>query len=411
MVLLFIVTVSIALTVSFLCSLSEATLLSLRPGQIADIATKRPKIAAILEDFKLKIEHPISVILILNTAAATIGSAVAGSEFVQLFGEKWIWGFSVAFTIIILQFGEIVPKSLGVRFNSALAVIIAKPLYTLVVMLYPILNSLNWINRIFEKKGIGKSNTSTVEEISALAGLAKLTNQIGSQQERIIKGASKLSRMPVSQVMIPVEQISFLSTSQRLMDAVMTAHIDTHTRFPVREGEDNDNIVGYVNFKEMIYYMRTNPNEPNLRGITRPLTFVSSEDWAADLMKFFVEQHVHMAIVRSKDGKTLGLVTLEDLVEELVGEVEDEFDRLPKMFHTLTGGTWMVGGGVAMKEVIDTLKLPMPQTNETISAWLAAKIKRKPKAGDTYSEGYVDFLVRRVRRGKIFEAAVIKRID
>jgi putative hemolysin len=113
-----------------------------------------------------------------------------------------------------------------------------------------------------------------------------------------------------------------------------------------------------------------------------------------------------MAIVRGADGKSLGLVTLEDVIEELVGELEDEFDRLPRMLHALKGGTWMVGGGVPVAELASQLGLTLPDAHGSTSAWLIRRFGRTPKPNDIYCEDSTEFMVRRTRRGKIFEVSV-----
>lgn len=240
--------------------------------------------------------------------------------------------------------------------------------------------------------------------------MSRLSNQIDFHQERIIKGACRLAALTVRQVMIPVEQISFISASKTISQAVIAAHLDCHTRYPVREAEDPDRVVGYVNFKEMIYFMSTNPHDLSFRGIIRPVCFVSPDYSAADLMKMFVDQHVHIAVVQDETGKTLGMVALEDLVEELVGELEDEFDRLPRMFHALSGGIWMVGGGMRMAELSSQIQTPLSDSQETLSAWLSKKLGHTPKQGDIYKEAGMEFSVRRLRRGKAFEVA-IRRLD
>ncbi len=403
---LLIVSLLVALGVSFLCSVLEAVVLSVAPSQIAAISIKKPKLGAIWLGFKTHIQRPIALILILNTAAHTIGATVAGAQFSGLFGHKWIWLFSLVFTFVMVQFTEILPKTLGVRFNRELAGVIAVPLNSVVTVLMPLLRFVHWINRPFEAKRSSSAFAATAEEIAALAGLARLSNEISFHQERIIKGASHLARHKVHEVMIPAEQVAFLSTSQTLAEAVIAAHMDIHTRFPVCEKNDKNNIVGYVNFKEMIYFMRTNPQDPSFRGIIRPVHFASPDGSAADLLQVFVEQHIHIAIVRDEKNVTLGFVTLEDLVEELVGEIEDEFDKLPRMFHALSGGTWMVGGGVNMTEIAKGLSNPRLEGSEKLSVWLANGLGRLPKPGDIYRQAGVEFAVRRVRRGKVFEVAV-----
>jgi CBS domain containing-hemolysin-like protein len=404
-VLILVTSLLIALTVSFLCSLMEACLLSLTPAQIAAVSQRHPRIGSIWRGFKANFEQPISVILILNTSAYTIGAAVAGSRFDDLYGNEWLLLFSVALTYVMVQFTEILPKTLGVRYNRGLSLVIAQPLRFLVKVFHPISRLVNLINRPFEGRR-GTSQVVSLDEIGALAGLARLSDLIGLHQEKIITNASRLSQRPVSEVMIPADQVTFLSTSQTLPDAIVTAHLDPHTRFPICEGDNCNRIAGYINFKEMIYFARTNPNDHSITGIIRPVTFVPPDRPITELLRIFVEEHVHMAIVRSAEGKTLGLVTLEDIVEELVGELEDEFDRMPRMFHPLSGGTWMVGGGTTVEELAARLGVERPAFKGTVSAWLIQSMGSVPKPGEVHRWGRVEFTIRRTRRRKIFEVAV-----
>jgi putative hemolysin len=200
-----------------------------------------------------------------------------------------------------------------------------------------------------------------------------------------------------------------LSTAQTLNQALIAAHTDAHTRFPVCEGDDRNRVLGYINFKEMIYYMSTNPSDPSLKGIIRPVHFIRPDSSASDLLKTFIDQHEHMAIVREAQGRCLGLITLEDLIEEMVGELEDEFDRLPRHVHSLSGGTWMLGGGVPVAEVVSKLGGPPVSAGGTLAAWLERGLGQPPKPGQTLRHAGMEFVVRRVRRGRIFEASATMR--
>ena len=206
--------------------------------------------------------------------------------------------------------------------------------------------------------------------------------------------------------MIPIEQVSVLSLSQSLADAIIAAHIDAHTRYPACEEGDVNRVVGYLNFKEMVYTLRTNPRDATLRGIARPVRFIAPHESAAELLRAFVDEHAHMAVVRSDLGKNLGLVTLEDLVEELLGELEDEFDRLPRMMHALSGRLWMIGGGVLVSEVNQETGAALPDPKQTVSRWLLDRLSGSPRPGDVYREQGLTFTVRRVRRARVFEASV-----
>ena len=129
---LFLFSIGFALIISFLCSLMEAALLSLTPSQVAELSQKHPRAGEIWRGFKKRIDRPIAVILILNTTAHTIGASVAGAQFSELWGDGWIWAFSIAFTLVMLQVTEILPKTLGVRLAESLAPWMARPLAALV---------------------------------------------------------------------------------------------------------------------------------------------------------------------------------------------------------------------------------------------------------------------------------------
>ncbi|MFA6103106.1 MAG: hemolysin family protein [Victivallaceae bacterium] len=406
--IVFIVSVMTALCISFLCSVLEAALLSLTPIQIAGISQRRPSIGTICKSFKDDIEKPIAVILVLNTAAHTIGAAFAGSAFDDLSGGRWMWIFSLVFTILMIQYAEILPKTLGVRFNSEVAVIVARPLLFTVWLMMPVIKLIHVLNRPFESRK-DRFAPGTLEEISLLAGLARLSHQISSRQERIITKVSRLSQQKLAQIMVPLENISFISTAQTIGEALITAHIDLHTRFPVCENGDKNQIAGYINFKELIAFMRLNPANPSLRGIIRPIQFASPLDSAADLMEIFSEQHIHMAVVRDESGHTLGLVTLEDIVEELVGELEDEFDRLPRMLYAQDAESWVCGGGVLLKDLAKEAKLSLPESSETISSWLLSSMNAVPKSGDACRRDGMVFNIRRVRRGKPYEIYITRQ--
>ncbi|MBM4040816.1 MAG: HlyC/CorC family transporter [Planctomycetes bacterium] len=403
---LLLTAVLVALSVSFLCSLMEAALLSLTPGQLATLGQRHPRAAAAWQHFKDNIERPISAILTLNTIAHTIGAFIAGAQVESLFGKTWLAAFSIIFTYLMLQFTEILPKSLGVRFNSQVALVAGRPLSTFVLLLRPINWFIHLVNRPFEPRRKDGRPASPLHEITALAGLARLSNLIDSRQERIIQGATHLSKTTARQVMVPAQDITFLSTRQDIGEAIVTMHMDPHTRFPLREGDDSDRILGYVNFKDLIAWARTNPADPSLRGVARPVRFVAPDESAAVLLKLFVDQHIHIAIVRDAAGHTLGLITMEDLVEELVGDLEDEYDRLPRSCQALTAGTLMVGGACSVAEVAQALGAALPDPQGTLSAWLERQLGRQPKIADTLSLAGRQFTVRRMRRGRVFEVLV-----
>lgn len=402
-----LISLAVAFSVSFVCSLTEAVLLSLTPSQIARMHERHPRAAAIWQRFKSRIDRPIAVILILNTTAHTIGASTAGAQFDELYGHRWLWAFSIAFTYVMLQFTELLPKTLGVQLSGVLAPYMARPLQGAIIVATPVIVALHGVNRIFTAWiPRGRGAPTAVDEIAALAAMARLSKDIGAHQERVILGAARLSERSVRDLMIPLDHVVMMSDDLSLPRAIVAAHLDAHTRFPVHAAGDRTKVVGYINFKEMIYFMSTNPKDPTLRGITRPVNFVDASASATDLMRLFVDQHEHIAIVRGDGGGALGLVTLEDLVEELLGDVQDEFDRLPRYAHALSGGTWLFGGGVTMDEVAESLGGALPAGTRSFADYLEAELGDSPKGGQMLERGGASILVKRVRRGRVFEASV-----
>lgn len=394
--------IAVAVVLSHICSLMEAALLSITPSQLAELRQKNPRIGQICQTLKYDIEKPIAVILIINTAAHTIGAAVAGGAVDETIGSKYMGLFSLAFTLLMVQYTEILPKTLGVRFNQNILKYAARPLQTAVWIMLPLIRLTHFINRPFELRRPKKP--SAADEISALAALARSSQMISTRQERIIRAVPRLSSQTASMIMLPVENISFLSSDQMVSDAISATGTDFHTRYPVCEERNKDKVLGYVNFKELVATQRAHPGAQNLTDILRPISFAEPDDTASELLERFASQHCHMTIVRDPaDGRTLGLVTLEDIVEELLGDLDDEFDPLPRTFYSPSEFFWVVGGGVPMTLLTRDTHLNLPRRAEPASVWMARILKRPPKVGDAIRYGNAEFYVRKIRRGQVWE--------
>jgi len=402
---LFVGSVAFALIVSFFCSLSEATVLSLTPGEVANIQGRHPRIGRIWVHFKKTIDRPIVVILVLNTVAHTIGATIAGAQFEKLWQGKGILWFGLAFTLAILLFTEIIPKTMGITYRRRLALFLAHPLNYLVTLLRPVIALARILIHPFTRSN-KPGETLALEELRALAAHARLSKEIGTYQEKIITEASQLAEKTAEEIMIPAKDIIYFEMGKPMEDLLTKAHLDPHTRFPILKGNDLNKILGYVNFKELLFLAKNNPQNPTLEGIIRPVRFVSPHVILIHLLRMFIEEHIHLAIVQDKDGNNLGLVTLEDIIEEMLGEIEDEFDRLPKMVHSLAGGTWMVGGGVYWRELSQQIQ-NLQTYSGTLSDWLLQETDEDPKTGQRLTRSGLDFIIRRVRRGKIFEVTIL----
>jgi putative hemolysin len=245
-------------------------------------------------------------------------------------------------------------------------------------------------------------------ELRAQVNMLRASKVLGVQEEQIIVQASKLSTRKISEIMIPADDVVMLYLESSLTDAIVVAHLDLHTRFPVTEKVgDPQGIVGYVNFKELIFLAKTHPHNPHLSEITRPLISFPQSLTVSEALRQMVGQHVHLALVRDDHKKIVGLLTQEDIFEEMVGEIQDEFDRLPK--HIMPSGKqWVVGGGATVGKVRQVMNKPdfapsaSPET--TIDALINGKLDDHPKGGNMVVIDGAGVLIRKVRRHKITEA-------
>lgn len=322
---IFIISSLVAIVVSFLCSLTEATLLSLNSVKIETEKQKGFYYAIVLDKLKGNINRPIAAILILNTVAHTGGATIAGSAFDQIYGDKWIWVFSVMFTIIILFGTEILPKAIGVANSEALSKYIAVPLNITIKVLYPIIYISDLFNRIILKKK-DKTARYSLEDIQTIARVAQFENIINKDQEDIIIKTSNLKTRKIDEVMLPVSEVVCFPETINVNDIFDLAEKHLHTRYPVSRTDSPQDIFGYLNFKEVALH-RDKLTADSLQKLIRPILFVSKNQSIIQVLKDLNTKGYHLAIVENEIGEFVGLVTLEDIVEEIVGDIADEFDN------------------------------------------------------------------------------------
>jgi len=198
----FVLTVSISLAVTCLCSILEAVLLSISNTDIAQIAEKRPKLAYIWKHLRSNIHRPIAVILIVNTFAHTIGASLSGAQFDRLFGHHWIIIYSVGYSLVMIQCTEILPKSLAVTHNRRFAALFAVPMQILMKIFAPAVYVVDILNKPFALKKTGAKEAETLADIAILAHAARTDHIITDRQERIVERGINLSNVSVADIMI-----------------------------------------------------------------------------------------------------------------------------------------------------------------------------------------------------------------
>jgi CBS domain containing-hemolysin-like protein len=408
MLVLIIVLLS-AMLVSFFCSLMEACLLSLSRSDIARLAENKPTASAIWRRLKANIQKPLAAVLIINTLANVVGAFFSGTQFNRLFGDKWSFGFSLVLSYMLIQWCEILPKTLGVRHNRAIASIAARPFAAVVAALGPMIRAIEMMNHPFYG-GKNSPAESSVSDIRVLARSAALDNLITKEQESLISRSVHLSTLKARDVMIERADINTLSTTMNLSDGLIAAHLYRHTRLPLAENGDVDRIIGYVNFKDIVGALHVNPADPSLRGIMRPVSFVKDRTGIPELLTKLTRGYQHIAIVQNDKGATLGLVTLEDIIETLVGDLQDEYDTPPDFIVRLSETRFRLGGSATFRQIRaraygDLLRDDDATLDEAFKQMAGGKT---PPENSSFKIDGISFKVRRVVRGNIYDVVAEK---
>lgn len=326
MILQLCLSVGLAIIISALCSLCEAAFYSLPMSQIEIIGQRHKRIGRILLEMKKDIHRPITAVLTLNTVANTAGATVSGAAAAAVFGsESMVW-FSALFTIVILLFSEIIPKTLGVSYSRELALWIAYPLHWMVKLLTPFILLIQAITRLLPAKDDGL--LVSAQEIQALARQSHRSGEISLQERRVITNILDLKDKTVRQIMTPIT-VTFMLDANLTVAKAMQANemLNMHSRIPVYE-KNMDEVVGIILRRDLFNWAARGAEEKPLRDIMQPVHFVPETGRLTAVMLEFFDHHKHLFVVVDEYGSVTGVVSLEDIIEEIVGrEIIDESDR------------------------------------------------------------------------------------
>lgn len=418
----------------------EIALASVGLARLDTLARDHHRGAAAALRMKQNIEASLAVVQLGITLVGAVAAATGGAGAEESL-EPWLRGLGlsagmaqfiaiaivvVPLTVVTIIFGELVPKVFALRNKEWVCLKLSPAMEWFAWCTWPavwlfetsVSVIMSWGERRFRKGrgSIGPSDEAALQELRAIAALARMSRLIGAREEGIIVNAARLASVPVRKIMLPADYISTLHIGAELGDALIAAHHDMHTRFPVTEKlDDPQTIIGYVNFKDIVACMRISPHEPSLRAILRSMPALRDDQSVAACLEQLIREHQHIALVRNVEGAVVGMVTMEDIIEELVGEIHDEFDRLPS--HISPAGTgWVVGGGTPLKQLGSATGLALLGDGElpppmTLNDWVIRKLGRPVDRGEEIHVDGVRILVRKERRQNVQEAHISRDVD
>lgn len=316
----------LTLAASFLCSLLEAALYSLTPAQL-EVAKKNGVFGARrFAAFRAHVEEPIAAILAVNTVANTFGASVAGALVGEYFGNAAIGWFAGVFTFLVLVFSEIIPKSVGVRYAARLIPMLVLPLQVILWVSWPVARPARFL--MSKLTGSGEAAGPTEDEIIALSRMAAQGGVLTSSEMLWVENALGLDKVSARDLMTPRTVVHSVAIDQTVGALADTLRTMRHSRLPVYEGEDHDKIVGVIYRRELYDAVADGSTDRSLSDLVRPLEFVPDSMKGPQLLEKFIRGKRHMVAVIDEYGGFEGIVTLEDVLECLLGqEIVDEHDE------------------------------------------------------------------------------------
>lgn len=321
-----LVVASVTLLASFLCSLLEAALYSVTPSQLQVLVKNGVFGARRFAHYREHIEEPIAAILTVNTIAHTVGSAVTGAMVADRFGSVAVGWFAGVFTFAVLLLTEILPKSVGVHWAVRLVPILAVPLQVLVVVSWPIAKP----SKLLMSRLVGRSSNGgpTEEEVIALSRMALKGGALTSREMRWVENALLLDKVSARDLMTPRTVVRSVSVEGSVADVVDRLKTLRHSRLPVHEDGDHDKIVGMLHRRDLYDAVAAGQLDLPLRTLVRLIEFVPDSMKGPQLLEKFIRGKRHMVAVIDEYGGFEGIVTLEDVLECLLGtEIVDEHDE------------------------------------------------------------------------------------
>ena len=329
-VMILILVVVGALLLSFFCSLAEATLLSITPSYIADLAEREPKKSAILKALKEdNIDRSLAAILTLNTVAHTVGAIVSGAKATVVFGSAWFGVFSAVMTLLILFLSEILPKTLGAMLWRKLTGFTALFIQIITLCLYPLI----WVSEKFTKL-VARGHDVHVfsrDEFVAMAGIGEESGHINERESNIIRNLFRFSGLRAQDIMTPRTVIAALDETLTVSEALAIKGDTPFSRIPLYS-EDLHTITGFVLKNEILLSVARDQLDIPLSQFRRDIMTITRSISLSKLLDLFLNTRQHIALVVGEYGETKGIVTLEDVLETLLGmEIMDEVDKVEDM--------------------------------------------------------------------------------
>ena len=385
-------------------SASETAFSSLNQIRLKSRAEDGDTSAARVLAMSEKYDKLLSTILIgnniVNIAAASIGTIL----FTQMLGaERGATMSTIVLTIIVLIFGEVTPKSLAKEMPETIATAVS-PVLNLLMLLFTPLTWLftQWKKLLGHFVHSGEADTITEGELMTMVSEAENDGELTDRESELIRSAIEFDDVEVEEILTPRVDVVAVEDDIPLEELAQTFAESGYSRLPVYHGTI-DNIIGVVHEKD--FYIARLKKATKIDDLVVPTLYTTGSTQISQLLRTLREQHHHLAVVVDEYGGTEGIITLEDILEELVGEIWDEHDEVTEDFRKQSDGSWLVSGSASVDDLYEELDLPEEEDidSNTVNGLVQEKTCHLPKVGDRFTLGEYDGVVTRTAKRRVTE--------
>ncbi|MFQ6136042.1 MAG: hemolysin family protein [Candidatus Hydrothermarchaeales archaeon] len=391
---------------------SETALISLNKIRIRKLMEEGVKNAFIIDKLLGHPDKLLATILVGNNLVNIAAAAIATSLAITFFGNTGIGIATGVMTLLVLIFGEITPKGFATENAEKISLKVARPIDWLVRIFYPVVEVLTLVTNFFiealggESKKIGPFVTE--EEIRMLVDVGEEEGVIEKDEAEMIEGVFEFGDTTVKEVMSPRIDMECIESDAELNDAISLVIETGHSRIPVFE-ESVDNIVGIVYSKDLLGYLKRGETKTKVRDVMRDAYFIPETKKLDDLLREFQKKKVQIAMAVGEYGGTAGLVTLEDLLEEIVGEIVDEHDMEAALIRIIEDRIAIVDAKASIDEVNDVLGLKLPEDEfESVGGLIFSELERIPAEGEKIIIDDVTIVVEKMEGNRISKVKIVK---
>lgn len=401
-----IVILIVLLLLSGFFSSAETALFSISKAKAIHLAKEKGKVNALIKKMKDDPHRLLSTILIGNNVVNVGASAMATAMAISLLSSNAVGIATGIMTFLILIFGEIFPKSIATRNNILIARIVIFPLYWLSILFTPIIVLLNFIPKLTGK--IQKRPKVTEEELMTMVEVVEEEGEIKEEERELIYNIFEFDDTKASEIMTPRADMFVINEDEDLkLEEIIKSGF---TRIPVIKG-DIDHVIGILNIKDLFMHQATSKEEIDVRKIMHEPYFVPNNKKLDNLLQQFKERKQHMAIIVDEYGGVSGLITLEDALEEIVGEIIDETDKFEPYIVKIKPNEWIVLGKSEIDEVNENIPMNIPDSSEynTFSGYILDKIGRIPQEKEEIPLENFIATVNKMKGNRIREFIITKK--